>query len=342
MTGVAYAEENPDFLVEFDGGSGTWACVEAKGSLSDQNDDALKKGLSQASKLTQIKWHAVGAPRTVVSPAQQACAMTYFSPPDNTLEVLVMDPPADSVNIAPSDERARLLFREGGDFVRWAQAIEQFEAMASGSAGEDSRLELHRFDWARSPGPHYIWVGVPKITRRHKKTLDSALSLLDWLVPVLSGWRKKPSVTARGVNRRLSNMARYASHRANSVESEEAGTHPRVWVRLASFLNERRKGNKEAIAWTKVLHEVWMLEIFPESESPSGRSHPAVKSLDDLWTLFSSALASGQEYWELKVGAEVDETRRISVAKTNHGLFVVAVDGYPEQAPRPRRLWPRL
>lgn len=43
MTGVAYAEENPDFLVEFDGGSGTWACVEAKGSLSDQNDDALKK-----------------------------------------------------------------------------------------------------------------------------------------------------------------------------------------------------------------------------------------------------------------------------------------------------------
>ncbi|WP_414953829.1 hypothetical protein [Caballeronia eucalypticola] len=326
MAGVAYQQENPDFLVEFHGGAGTWACVEAKGTLHNRDDAAIKKGLSQACKLTQVKWQSIGAPVTVVSPAQQACVMTYFHPlQQNSLEVVVIDPPADT-SIRPSaDSKAPLFFKQGGDLVRWGQALDQFESMAKAAEGEDPRLQLERFDWARTNSQHDVWVGVPKIMRTYAGTINSALVLLDWLVPYLSSWRKKPSVTPRGVNMRLANMASYAKTRANTVEPDGIENHALVWSRVALFLDVLRKGNKEVLAWEMVLRDIWSLQIFRRLDLPANLGYSAVKTLEDLWTMFSRAVVIERDQWEIADAANGADAGNVPYAKTMHGLIVVAL-----------------
>ncbi|KAK42707.1 hypothetical protein BG58_39405 [Caballeronia jiangsuensis] len=330
----AYKEENPDFLVEFDGGGGTWACVEAKGTLKGQDNLALRKGLRQACKLLQVQWQNVGSPVTVVVPAQQACAMTYFDP---TLEVLLMDPPSDRPRRSTRDSKAPLFFKQGGDLVRWGQALDQFEALAAVAEGQDPRLQLERFDWALESSLHDVWVGVPKIMRKHAGPVNSALCLLDWLVPVLGAWRKKPSVTARGVNMRLGNMARYASGRANTVVPESTDNQISMWARVALFLNELRRENREVFSWDAVLHDIWFLDLFRGEDSMATLGYTAVDSLEDLWALFTRAIVLERDQWEISDAATGGDGSNVSSAKTRHGLLVVALGPKSEAIVRTAR-----
>ncbi|MDR5819313.1 hypothetical protein [Caballeronia sp. LZ043] len=314
---------NPDFLVRFDGRVSHWACIETKGSLGDQNNEVLKSGLYQAGKLKKLQWLDAGSLTTVNAvPAEQACVMTYFAPPDNTLEVLLMDPPAGEVEATPSDFDAPLLFKEAGDFLCWTQALEQFDGIASLSDEIEFGMSGSRFDWAPVPGRKDIWVGVSILMRQNHERLTWAISLLEWLVPVLSRWRDRPDVKPRTINRRLSDMVRYASERANPGNRIDVDGSVEMWAALASRLKEMKRGNKEFVSWLTLLENVWSCKLF-SAGSERIETNQKVQSLGDLWSAVDSAVRIEGSYFELSNVIDWETMTTLPFEHTAYGLIIV-------------------
>ncbi|GJH12671.1 MULTISPECIES: hypothetical protein [Caballeronia] len=327
MSGVLWEEENPDFLVKF--ANGLWACVEAKGALSDKDNAVLKKGLSQACKLAAVKWqHGSAATPSIVYPAEHACSMTYFEPTSNALQVMFMDPPAEAVDAPPEEPKGPRLFKDGGDFLRWAQALEQFEDLASSSDApvpvELQRLGAHRFDWASFPGEQDMWVGIPRNMRQHSEQLNSALVILEWLVPYLTRWRREPSVTVRGVNRRLLNMARYAASRANAPTPGWSDSEAYLWSRLALFLNGYREGNGEVFQWSDVLRDIWRCDLLPGLDADLDVPADKKGTFNRLWNVFDRTARRERRYWQGRSNLERRDAASAPFAQTSHGLLIVS------------------
>ncbi|POR51051.1 hypothetical protein B0G62_10777 [Paraburkholderia eburnea] len=340
MAGIAYEEENPDFLVKFD--TGVWACVEAKGSFSDVDNGDLKKGLHQAGKLAAVRWlHAGASSPTTVFPTEQACAMTYFAPPGDTLQVMLMDPPAARVEGTQKEIKVPLLFKEGGDFVRWAQAAEQFEGITA--ARIDNALLMEgpfegRYIWARFPGQEHMWVGIPTILYETTPQLNAALVILEWLVPYLTRWRQRPSQTIRGVNRRLLNMERYAKARArdadvqarDEVAADVNTSEPRLlaimWKGLERFLSKYRSDNQKVIEWTDVLRGIWSCDLFAHQSREAQVQRHLSGTFEWMWDNLSINELVERRFWHHRINLGNEANLGASLARTTHGLVVAKAD----------------
>lgn len=340
MAGIAYEEENPDFLVKFD--TGVWACVEAKGSFSDVDNGDLKKGLHQACKLAAVRWqHAGASSPTTVFPAEQACAMTYFAPPGDTLQVMLMDPPAARVEGTPKSIKAPLLFKEGGDFVRWAQATEQFEGIASEQTEGVYFVPVRfggRYIWTSFPRQELMWVGIPTILYGAKQQLNAALVIFEWLVPYLTRWRRRPSKTIRGVKQRLLNMERYAKARASDADlqpQDEAASSfdtnvPRLlatmWEGLARFLTEYRRNNREIVEWTDVLRGIWSYDLFSQLSREAQVPEHLSRTFESMWNNLSRNERFERRVWRRRVNLENGANLDATFARATHGLVVAKAD----------------
>jgi hypothetical protein len=331
--------------------------VEAKGSFSNVDNADLKKGLSQACKLTEVRWQRAGASSpTTVFPTEQACAMTFFAPPSNTLQVVLMDPPRAVAEDTPASLKTPLLFKEGGDFVRWAQASAQYRDIASEGFADLTSVDdsfASRFFWAPFPGQTDLWVGIPTILNGHIPQLNAALVILGWLVPYLSHWRARPSRTIRGVNQRLLNMARYAEARARDAEArardaEDAVALPgellhlaTMWRGLAQFLNDYRSNNREIFEWTGVLRGIWSCDLYGHLDKAPQERRKQRGTLELMWDNLNRNERIERRLSRRLIDLENGDALGASFARTTHGLVVAKanIDWWNKLLSSPQTRW---
>lgn len=321
---------NPDFVVQH--GNGVWACVEAKGTLGAMDRAELKKGMHQACKMSTIQWQAPkGGPLQRVVVAAQACVMTYFAAPDGTLEVVHMDPPGSDAGLNATDPEGPVWLLEGADFVRWFQALAQFDAMPalSPEQGPADRAD-GELDWARWPGRPDMWVGVPSIMRAHTATVDWALDVLRWMVPALGRWRdrsiRSPELDAQRVAGRLHRMAAHARKQSRLEASAERFPRSHAWQALATLLRGLARSG-EPMAWQQTLAAVWDAPLLDALDPPDRGNYGAVGSLNELWHLFDAVQTAIPSSWRLDVLLPLStDARAVDVFSepTSHGLLVVA------------------
>ena len=159
--------ENPDFLVQFT--NGTWAVVEAKGSLNLPKVSTLRDGMQQAMKLLYLEWQSPGKPLEIACPKEHAVSMAYFNHTTGySLEVIHLDPPSHRRSKPFRQGGRPVWFKEAVDLLEWSRSIGQFKALQNLDIQWPRELPSDGLVWARWQGAHdqacetvAIYQGVP-------------------------------------------------------------------------------------------------------------------------------------------------------------------------------------
>lgn len=161
------SSKSPDYLVE--AGSKSWHLFESKGGCIGQRGNRLVQGLGQLDGTFVVGWHngAKAVPKSCV------CVHTRVDP-KMSLDVMVIDPPADDVAEEATPQNSLVLIESVCKLLLVLRTIDQFRCLAgvtehAGVDGEWLYVETNNFGG--------LMVGIPYAYLIHERELRSRMAL---------------------------------------------------------------------------------------------------------------------------------------------------------------------